>query len=123
MAATYDLHLRDTREDTLIRWDSAGKAASGVVLGSKCYVHEAVARNGHASATLYLMFFDATTVPDDGAVPVFLGGIAVPPGGHADWSPPRTQPFLTGCVWACSTTADTLTLGGADLAVNVTYET
>jgi hypothetical protein len=120
-AANYDLYLRDTRADTLVRWDAQAYAASGIVLASRCYLHEIMATS-KAAATAYLHMFDSATVPSNGAIPVVMP-MPITTDGVIVWSPPSQHCFLTGLVWALSTTRATLTLASADVWVDVTYET
>lgn len=76
-----------------------------------------------SSVVGFIHVFDATALPSNGAVPV-IAPIAVGAGTTATTLNlgERGARFATGIVVAKSTTAGTLTVGGADSIISVTFQ-
>jgi hypothetical protein len=88
---------------------SPGFEKSHVVAQARTVVRYAKALNNSGS-DVYLMLFDAATLPEDGAAPSRIP-IPIPPFevNGDEWPYPGTQ-FSSGCVIALSSTIGTLTL-------------
>ncbi len=102
-----------------LEYDSGGGANSGVIASEPVLWLDLLVSNSGEN-NLYVMVFDADTVPANGATPIrqpiLLGG----PGGQtfldagvlgADGISGR--PTTQGLVWCASTTPDTLTIDGS----------
>lgn len=83
-------------------------AASGVISTVPGRLVSLFAFNSLAT-TIWLMLFDSSTVPADGASPILTAPLPPSPGA-VSYSFPTTHPFVRGLSWAVSTTAGTKTL-------------
>jgi hypothetical protein len=113
-ASTRNLATR-TRTAPVVQTDSQARANSGVVSTVATVLLSCLASNKGATQ-LYLMFFDATTLPANATVPLFQS-IPIPAAGQISSDLTVTMSdFLAGVqtqaglVWAASTTQDTLTV-------------
>jgi hypothetical protein len=96
-------------------YDSQGPTNSDIVATSSGAWLDAMVSNV-GSSTLYLMFFDATTVPANGTLPL-RQPLQIGAAGqtYVDLGDPGAdglsgRPLVNGLVWAASTTATTLTV-------------
>lgn len=87
-----------------------GVEKSAVVCSGPCHLVHASWYNSSAS-TRYIQFFNKTTLPADGAIPIQTYSQAATSGnglyGWAEW-------YSVGLVMACSTTATVLTITGSN---------
>jgi hypothetical protein len=99
------------------QYDSQGFINSGVIQTSPGTFLGAIGFN-KGSTTLYVMWFNATAVPGNGATPAFMP-VPVPPGGTftlvdtqvtGGTLGPFGPPMSVGLCWAASTTPATLTV-------------
>jgi hypothetical protein len=102
----------DLDTSTAAEASSVTKASSGVLYG-------ATFSNGNA-AVRYFQFFNSTTVPADGTVPVITIQCPANSTVAAEW--PEGRFFSTGIVWCNSSTQNTKTIGGADSLGDVNYK-
>lgn len=65
-----------------------------------------------AAAAQFIQWFDAATLPADGAIPAGFITVATVASAGVNWLPGRT--FLTGIVICNSSTGPTKTIGAAD---------
>jgi hypothetical protein len=96
-------------------YDSQAPLNSDVIATAPSFLFKFLAISKAASGTLWLQFFDATAVPNNGAVPFFapipiVGGTSV----QVDFTP-TTEGLIglstaTGLCWAASSTPATLTV-------------
>lgn len=80
--------------------------------------------NANASSTLYLQFFDATSVPSNSAVPTLPPLVCASKANTSlDFASLGGLPVLQGIVWVSSTTDTVLTQDTApDLSVTLLYQ-
>jgi len=91
---------------------AGGLGLSGIVNPAATNFIELWGFNNDAANIYYLMLFNGTTVPANGATN-FIERIRVPANGTFSFAPGTPIPntvFGTGLVWACSTTATSLTI-------------
>lgn len=81
-----------------------------------CYLCNVNAFNNNA-ATRYLLVFDSSSVPANGAIPQITITLAATSSGHVSFPTPIR--FINGVSWAISTTGGVLTLGAADALCTV----
>lgn len=66
--------------------------------------------SNESASTIWIMFFDASSVPADGAQPTDGLSFNVPAGGSFNWVAPANGVFFkNGLTWVASSTAGTLT--------------
>lgn len=98
-------------------------ATSGVIKASAGFLRQIQGRS-MANAGRWLMYFDATSVPANGATPAWpsIPLLSTLPSGFPFGFMYQEMPFATGIAWAVSTTAETLTLTlGTDVALGALY--
>ena len=106
----------------------AAQVNSGIVVARPASLQGFIGIN--FGPTQYVMFFDSTTVPANGALVSIpwqidpgpfamnltpLGSERKERSGLSGW------PFVNGIAWANSTTAPTLTIGGANMWLTAVY--
>lgn len=107
--------------DGAVAWDdSAALEASSVTKAAAGNLYGFVAHNTNA-AKRYLQFYDATSVPADGAVPKLVYELPAAGSTRVDLVPGERRHFPTGICWALSTTLATKTIGLAECFANVAY--
>lgn len=82
------------------------KSGAGILYGISGYSNKAAAQ--------FIHVFDATVLPANGAVPVFVVNVAASPWNFSIDLGEKGQWFYAGVVLANSSTAGTLTIGSAD---------
>lgn len=98
---------------------SAAAEASSVTKASAGNLYGVTFSNGTGS-TVYLQFFNSTTVPADTTVPVITLVCPANSTLSAEW--PKGRQFTTGIAWAASTTQNTKTIGGSSFLADVNYK-
>ncbi len=113
--ASYVTMVRAHPTHAVTEYDSQGPTNSDVVAALPIAWLDAMVSNS-GSSTLFVMFFDTTSVPANGTLPM-RQPIQVPNGGqtYIDVGDPGAdglsgRPTLNGLCWAASTTATTLTV-------------
>ncbi|WP_394835829.1 hypothetical protein LVJ94_02735 [Pendulispora rubella] len=97
----------------------SGLAAHGTIREAPCLLYRVFGSN-EGPAKRWIMLFDATSLPADGALPSFA--IPVVEGGSFAIDLQRTRPFASGLAWAASSTPGTLTIDpGACIWLNAEY--
>lgn len=99
---------------------NTGRLANSVVVPGRIVVYGVTVYSSNAGAQ-YLQFFDANTVPADGAVPLFTWNLAGHAGVGMGWQPNGRQ-FQTGLVMCNSSTETTKTIGSADTFFDVQFD-
>lgn len=87
------------------------KTGPGILYGISVYSSLAAAQ--------WIQFFDATTVPADGAIPECIYTVAATANLTLNWIPGR--PFKSGIVVVNSTTGPTKTIGAANCFFDAQY--
>lgn len=102
-----------TEDDALVplNYASARLQASAVVKTGPGILYGITITNTKASAQ-YLLVFDASVLPADGAIPLLAKSIPANDATGLNWLPGRT--FLVGCVVCNSSTNTSKTIGSAD---------
>lgn len=102
-------------------YTSGGDARDGQIQAGAEALREIKCRNTTA-ATRYLMLFDAIALPANGTAPYWTSTTILAGNDSKEvWNPKLA--FTTGIYWAISTTATTLTVGGAtDANVSALWE-
>ena len=117
--------LREIAENTCPRevvYDNSTSnqlEASRVVKSGKTRLFGFSGTNTKASAQ-FILAFDATTIPQAGAVPKFVMTAAASSDFWVSWTP-GWRDFSDGCVLCNSSTAATLTIGAADCWFDAQY--
>lgn len=104
--------LPDETDDLLpLNYASARLQASAVIKTGPGILYGLTVTNTKGTAQ-YVLVFDATSVPLDGALPLLAKLVAASDAVGINWLPGRT--FLTGIVVCNSSTQTTKTVGSAD---------
>ena len=90
-----------------------------VVKSGKCRLYGFSGTNTKASAQ-FILAFDATAIPANGAVPKFVMTAAASSDFWVSWTP-AWRDFPDGCILCNSSTAATLTIGSADCWFDAQY--
>lgn len=101
-----------------LNYSSRALANSAVVKTGPGILYGFTVTNTKASAQ-YVLVFDASSVPADGAIPVLAKSIAANDATGFNWLPGRT--FLVGCVICNSSTNTSKTIGSADCFFDVQF--
>lgn len=99
---------------------NVGALRSSVVVPGRVVVYGFTVYNTNAAAQ-FLNVFDASTLPAEGAVPLFSWALAAHTGVGFGWQPNGRQ-FQTGLVLCNSSTDATKTLGSADCFFDVQFD-
>lgn len=110
VAAANPMPVDPTAVDLNATWSDTLAGLSGVIKASAGTFIEADFANtgGTAGVTLYLQFFNSTTVPVDGTAPSLFFPIPLALGSKISLRAPRA--FSTGLSWCASTTIATKTI-------------
>jgi len=104
-----------------VAWDdSAALEASSVTKAAPGNLYGFVVHNTNA-AKRYLQFYDATSVPADGAVPKLCYELPAASSRAEPIIGGEKRYFATGICWALSTTLATKTLGAAEAFGHIAY--
>jgi hypothetical protein len=104
--------LPDSEDDLLpLNYASARLQASAVVKTGPGILYGLTVTNTSASSQ-YVLLFDATTVPADGAIPLLAKSLPANDAVGFNWLPGRT--FLSGIVVCNSSTQTSKTVGSAN---------
>lgn len=97
-------------------------AASGVITAGPAFLNGCLFYSKNAS-TVYLQFFNSTTVPSDGTAPAITSiSIASNTNGAWDAGASGARYFSTGLSWAASSTINTKTvIGSTDVLLSCQY--
>lgn len=101
-----------------LNYASRALASSAVVKTGPGYLYGMTVTNTSASSQ-YLLLFDATAVPADGAIPILAKSLAANDATGFAWLPART--FLTGLVVCNSSTNTSKTIGSANCFFDVQF--
>ena len=109
--ASVSPNLSSPAGNSTTRWsDPTGLAAKGQVSSAASMLYRAMGAN-EGGAKRWIMVFDATSAPTEGAVPVFA--IPVVEGGSFVLDLPRGRRFDKGVAWAASSQPGALAFDGA----------
>jgi len=107
------------REVTYDNSTSNALESSRVVKSGKTRLYGFSGTNTKAAAQ-FILAFDATTIPANGAVPKFVMTAAASSDFWVSWTP-GWRDFRDGCILCNSSTAATLTIGSADCWFDAQY--
>ena len=110
-------------EPQAIRYDNSTSNAlenSRVVKAGACRLFGFSGTNTLAAAQ-FILAFNRTTVPSNGAVPVFVMTAAASSDFWVSWTP-AWRDFNEGCILCNSSTAATLTIGAANCWFDAQYQ-
>lgn len=110
-----------TRPREVVYSNSTSNAleASRIVKSGKTRLYGFSGTNTNAAAQ-FILAFDRTAVPSNGAVPVFVMRAAASSDFWVSWTP-GWRNFADGCILCNSSTAATLTIGSADCWFDAQY--